>query len=140
MELRIDRRKVTVKEVLKEAKMNGISCKNVRGSIFEFKCKDNPMKVRALQQVFGLEEITSSQETKRKFFRYVCIEDAPKSEHVHYTRVMKGNEYLIAKDDDDRFVRVTGQLENNNGGRMDVIDKSLNKDYIQNYVKLIGKR
>lgn len=137
MKLQIDRRKVTVREVLNEAKMNGISSRNIHGMIFEFTCKENPMKVVALKQVFGLKEITSSQETDRKLYRYICVEDAPKTSHIHETMVKRNYDYLISKDDDDRYCKVTGVLFNSLGGHIHVIEKSILIEDIKPYVKRI---
>lgn len=80
-----------------------------------------------------------AMETKRKYFKYIAINDAPKPEHIHNTQVKKGFEYLIAKENDD-FVKVIGTLFNRLGGHVDVIEKSIRKSEIQPYVKRVDKR
>lgn len=68
---------------------------------------------------------------------YEAIASTPAEQHVHATRVMKGECYLIAKTDDPNFVSITGKLYTATGGFDRVYDKHLHKNRVKGFVKLI---
>ena len=77
--------------------------------------------------------------TNAKFraYWYEAIDTTPAEEHIHFTRIMKGEKYLIAKTDNPNFVSVTGKLFSNSGGFERVVDKHLHFTRVKPNVKLI---
>ena len=75
--------------------------------------------------------------TKFRRYWYEAIDSTPKEEHIHFTRIIKGEKYLIAKTNDPNFVSVTGKLYSNSGGFKRVIDKHLHFTRVKPNVKLI---
>ena len=75
--------------------------------------------------------------TKFRAYRYKAINSTPAENHVHFTRVMQGESYLIAKTDDPNFVSVTGKLFCKNGGFEKVYDTHLHISRVKPFVELI---
>jgi hypothetical protein len=75
--------------------------------------------------------------TKFRAYWYEAIDTTPAEEHIHFTRLMKGEKYLIAKTDNPNFVSITGKLFSNSGGFERVIDKHLHWTRVKPNVKLI---
>lgn len=74
--------------------------------------------------------------TKIRKFWYTAVENTPASDHVHFNRVIKGEDYLIGKTDDPNIVSLTGKLYCKAGGFDRVIDKHIHISLVKPYVIL----
>ena len=75
--------------------------------------------------------------TKFRAYWYKATNSTPAEDHVHFTRVMQGESYLIAKTDDPNFVSITGKLFCKNGGFEKVYNKHLHISRVKLFVELI---
>jgi hypothetical protein len=71
-------------------------------------------------------------------YRYECIADSPKENHVHFTQLKKGETYAIAKTNDPEWCAVTGRLFSSAGGSQMVTDKHLLVSEVKPYVRRIS--
>ena len=75
--------------------------------------------------------------TKFRAYWYKATNSTPAEDHVHFTRVMQGESYLIAKTDDPNFVSITWKLFCKNGGFEKVYNKHLHISRVKLFVELI---
>lgn len=75
--------------------------------------------------------------TKFRAYWYKAINSTPAEKHVHFTRVMQGESYLIAKTDDPDFVSITGKLFCKGGGFEKVYNKHLHINRVKTFVEFI---
>jgi hypothetical protein len=71
-----------------------------------------------------------------KKYRYIAIGSTPPPTHVHFTRVIEGEIYVISKTENPNFVSITGKLFCKDGGFKQVYDKSLHIDMVKPFVQL----